>query len=86
MLLYPFLGRDFFPEVDAGQMRLHLRGPSGTRMEQTAILVDQVEAASARSFRRSELAAWSTTSACPCPSINLSYSTSGTVGRAMPTC
>eukprot|EP01036_Dinobryon_divergens_P020204 gene20204-27681_t len=44
-LLYPVLGRDFFPTVDAGQIRLHLRAPTGTRIEETARLTDQVEAA-----------------------------------------
>src|SRR5258706_5656187 len=40
-----FLGRDFFPTVDAGQFRLHVRGPAGLRIEETARLVDQVEQA-----------------------------------------
>jgi multidrug efflux pump subunit AcrB len=44
-LLYPFLGRDFFPSVDAGQIRLHMRAPTGTRIEETARLADRVEAA-----------------------------------------
>ena len=35
LLLFPRLGQDFFPEVDAGQMRLHVRAPAGTRIEQT---------------------------------------------------
>jgi len=34
-LLFPLLGRDFFPQVDAGQMRLHVRAPAGTRLEKT---------------------------------------------------
>ncbi len=33
--LFPMLGRDFFPQVDAGQMRLHVRAPPGTRIEKT---------------------------------------------------
>jgi hypothetical protein len=37
-----FLGRDFFPTVDAGQFRLHVRGRAGLRIEETARLVDQV--------------------------------------------
>ncbi len=45
MIIYPFLGRNFFPEVDAGQIRLHVRGPTGFRVEDTAGLVDRVEAA-----------------------------------------
>src|SRR5690606_10163347 len=40
----PTLGQDLFPVVDSGQMRLHLRAPSGTRLEQMPPLVDQVEA------------------------------------------
>lgn len=43
--LVPWLGQDFFPAVDAGQLRLHLRAPIGTRVEETARLVAQVEEA-----------------------------------------
>src|SRR4029077_19275144 len=43
--LFPLLGRDFFPEVDAGQMRLHVRAPPGTRLETTQQDFAQVEAA-----------------------------------------
>lgn len=42
--LAPTLGRDFFPQVDAGQIRLHLRAPVGTRLEETARMVADVEA------------------------------------------
>src|SRR6204780_3841711 len=44
LLLFPALGRDFFPQVDAGQMRLHVRAPAGTRIEQTQSDFSQVEA------------------------------------------
>ncbi len=43
-VLAPLLGRDFFPQVDAGQIRLHLRAPVGTRLEETARMVADVEA------------------------------------------
>ncbi len=43
LALVPFLGRDFFPSVDAGQIRLHLRAPVGTRVEETARIVAAVE-------------------------------------------
>ena len=46
--LYPVLGRDFFPSVDAGQIRLHMRAPTGTRIEETARLADEVEAVDPR--------------------------------------
>src|SRR5262245_51648257 len=41
--LFPFLGRDFFPSVDAGQFRLHARAPVGTRIEETALRFSRVE-------------------------------------------
>src|SRR6185437_14943718 len=41
--LLPWVGEDFFPAVDGGQFKLHLRAPSGTRIEETAILCDHVE-------------------------------------------
>ena len=43
--LVSVLGRDFFPSVDAGQIRLHMRAPTGTRIEETARLADEVEEA-----------------------------------------
>jgi multidrug efflux pump subunit AcrB len=42
LTIYPLLGRDLFPTVDTGQLRLHLRAPSGTRLEQMPGLIDQV--------------------------------------------
>jgi CzcA family heavy metal efflux pump len=43
LLLYPFVGRDFFPSVDAGMLRLHVRCPPGTRIEQTEVDFQHVE-------------------------------------------
>src|SRR5207253_6226660 len=43
LLLYPRLGQDFFPSVDAGQFRLHVRAPAGTRVEETERIFGQVE-------------------------------------------
>ncbi|MET0356359.1 MAG: efflux RND transporter permease subunit, partial [Cellvibrio sp.] len=42
--LYPTLGQDLFPVVDSGQLRLHIRAPSGTRLEQMPKLIDQLHA------------------------------------------
>ncbi|MFT3931023.1 MAG: efflux RND transporter permease subunit [Spongiibacteraceae bacterium] len=42
--IYPFLGQDLFPTVDTGQMRLHIRAPAGTRLEEMVPLVDRIEA------------------------------------------
>src|SRR5947209_8653365 len=43
LALYPFVGRDFFPTVDAGQLRLHVRAPAGTRIEETERYFQRVE-------------------------------------------
>lgn len=43
LVLIPFVGRDFFPSVDAGQIRMHVRGPAGLRIEETKALFAQVE-------------------------------------------
>jgi multidrug efflux pump subunit AcrB len=43
VLLVPVVGEDFFPAVDAGMMKLHVRAPTGTRIEQTERIVDNVE-------------------------------------------
>ena len=43
LFLYPFVGRDFFPSVDAGQLRLHVRCPAGTRLEQSEVYFQSVE-------------------------------------------
>lgn len=42
--LIPYVGRDFFPHVDAGQIKLHMRGPAGTRLEETERLAAETEA------------------------------------------
>jgi multidrug efflux pump subunit AcrB len=79
-LLLPWLGRDFFPSVDAGQVRLHLRARSGTRIEQTAILVDQVENRIREIVPASELETLVDNIGVPYSGINLSYSTSAPIG------
>jgi len=79
-LLYPFLGRDFFPNVDAGQIRLHMRAPTGTRIEQTARIADQVEAAIRELVPATELETILDNLGVPNSGINLSYSNAGTIG------
>jgi CzcA family heavy metal efflux pump len=79
-LLYPFLGRDFFPSVDAGQVRLHFRAPTGTRVEETARIADNVEAAIRELVPSSELGTILDNLGVPNSSINLSYSNAGTIG------
>ena len=50
-----FLGQDFFPQVDAGQLRLHVRGRPGLRVEETARLCDEVEAVLRQEIPKNEL-------------------------------
>ncbi len=78
--LVPFLGRDFFPTVDAGQIRLHLRAPTGTRIEETARLADAVEAVIREIIPPDQLETVLDNLGVPNSGINLSYSNAGTIG------
>ena len=80
MLLLPQLGQDFFPSVDAGQFRLHLRARSGTRIEETVQLVDGVEAALREEVGDDEIAGILDNVGIPSSGISLSYSNSGLIG------
>jgi CzcA family heavy metal efflux pump len=79
-LLYPVLGRDFFPTVDAGQIRLHIRAATGTRIEETARLADSVEASIRELVPKEELETILDNLGVPNSGINLSYSNAGTIG------
>ncbi len=81
-VLVPFLGQDFFPSVDAGTFRLHVRTATGTRVEETANLVDQVEATIRRQIPAKELQGIVDSIGLPVSGINLSYSDSGVSGPA----
>jgi multidrug efflux pump subunit AcrB len=82
LLLLPFLGQDFFPTVDGGQIKLHLRAPTGTRIEETAKLTDQVEAAVRRIIPAHEVQTMADNIGLPYSGINLSYSNSAPIGPA----
>ncbi|MGA2697599.1 MAG: efflux RND transporter permease subunit, partial [Terriglobales bacterium] len=77
-----FLGRDFFPQVDAGEMRLHVRARPGLRIEETARLVDLVEQEIRREVPERELTAVLDNIGLPYSGINTSYSNSGTIGTS----
>src|SRR6267142_2234221 len=81
LFLYPFVGRDFFPTVDAGQLRLHVRAPAGTRIEETERYFEQVEDYIRQLIPARELAAIIDNIGVP-NSINLALSDSVTVGPA----
>ena len=73
------LGRDFFPSVDAGLIRLHMRLPTGTRIEETARVADQVDAAIRTLIPARDLNTILDNLGLPNSSINLSYSNAGTI-------
>jgi multidrug efflux pump subunit AcrB len=77
-----FLGRDFFPNVDAGQFRLHVRGRAGLRIEETARLIDQVEQKIRQEVPRKEVNTILDNIGLPYSGINLSYSNAGTIGTS----
>ena len=79
-LIYPFLGRDFFPSVDAGQIRLHMRAPTGTRIEETVRIADAVESAIREIIPEDQLETILDNIGLPNSGINLSYSNAGTIG------
>src|SRR5580700_7675795 len=76
----PFLGQDFFPKVDAGQMRLHVRAKTGTRVEATAALCDHVEELIRRTIPAKELESIVDNIGLPTSGIQNSYANGGTIG------
>ena len=82
VLLIPWLGQDFFPAVDAGQFKLHLRARTGTRIEETARLSDLVEQSIRQQIPPKEVDSIIDTIGLPYSSINLSYSNSAPIGPA----
>ena len=77
-----FLGRDFFPKVDAGQIRLHFRARTGLRIEETARLADEVDSLIRETIPPSDLETVLDNIGVPYSGINLSYSNSGTFGTS----
>jgi multidrug efflux pump subunit AcrB len=81
-LIVPWLGQDFFPPVDAGSFKLHMRGPTGMRIEDTAFLCDMVETAIRKEVPAAEVASIIDNIGLPYSGINLSYSNSAPVGTS----
>ncbi len=82
VILIPWLGRDFFPSVDAGSFKLHMRAPTGMRIEETANLCDQVEQSIRAQIPASEVQNVIDNIGLPYSGINLSYSNSAPVGSS----
>jgi multidrug efflux pump subunit AcrB len=80
--LTPFLGQDFFPSVDSGQFKIHVRAHTGTRIEETANLCDHIDATIRSQIPANEIVSVIDNIGLPYSGINLSYSTSAPVGPA----
>ncbi len=80
--LVPLLGQDFFPTSDTGEIRLHMRAKTGTRIEQTARLVDLVEQQVRSVIPAAELSSVLDNIGLPVSGINMTYDSSLPVGSA----
>jgi multidrug efflux pump subunit AcrB len=80
--LLGFIGRDFFPNVDAGQIRLHVRAANGTRLEETAHEFARVEQVIHRVIPPRDLQMTIDNIGLPASGVNLAFSDSSTVGES----
>jgi multidrug efflux pump subunit AcrB len=80
--LYPFLGQNFFPSVDTGQFDMHVRMRAGTRIEETARTVDQIEQMMRQIIPANQLEMIVDNIGIPYSGINTSYNTTGTMSAA----
>jgi CzcA family heavy metal efflux pump len=79
-LLTPFLGRDFFPAVDSGQILMHVRGPMGTRVEESANNFAAIERGIRQIIPPNEIATMVDNIGMPVSGINMTYNNTGTIG------
>jgi multidrug efflux pump subunit AcrB len=78
--LAPYLGQDFFPTVDGGQIKLHIRAPTGTRIEETTSLTDRIGTAIHGIIPSNELDGIVSNIGLTVSGINMAYNNSGTIG------
>jgi multidrug efflux pump subunit AcrB len=78
--LAPYLGQDFFPSVDSGQIKLHLRAQTGTRIEETTKLADRVGEAIHKIIPADQLDSIVDNIGLSVSGINMAYNNSGTIG------
>jgi multidrug efflux pump subunit AcrB len=81
-VLVRWVGEDFFPSVDSGQFKLHLRAPTGTRIEETAALCDRVQAAIREVIPPKDIVSVIDNIGLPYSGINLSYTNSAPIGSS----
>jgi multidrug efflux pump subunit AcrB len=78
--LAPYLGQDFFPSVDGGQIKMHVRAQTGTRIEETTRLADRIGEAVHKIIPADELAGIVDNIGLSVSGINMAYNNSGTIG------
>lgn len=82
LCLLPFVGRDFFPLVDAGQFRLHVKAPSGTRVEKTEQVFSAVEGEIRKVIPPEEIELLLDNIGVPAEAFNMAFGDSATIGTA----
>jgi len=82
VIIEPWLGQDFFPSVDSGQFKIHVRARTGTRIEETALLCDHVDTTIRKLIPTEEVVTIVDNIGLPNSGLNLSYSTSAPIGPA----
>jgi multidrug efflux pump subunit AcrB len=80
--LAPWLGQDFFPSVDSGQFKIHVRARTGTRIEETAALCDHIDSTIRENLPAKEVVSIVDNIGLPYSGLNLAYSTSAPIGPA----
>ena len=78
--LTPFLGSNFFPDIDTGEIKLHVRAQTGLRLESTTLLCNRIEEAVRTTIPAEELRSVVANIGLPVSGINIAYSNSGTIG------
>ena len=78
--LVPFLGRNFFPTVDSGQILMHVRGPIGTRVEESASHFADIQKAIRTIIPSRQIATMADNIGMPVSGINMAYNNTGTIG------
>src|SRR3954469_25412646 len=78
--LAPYLGQDFFPSIDGGQIKIHVRAQTGTRIEETTKLADRIGEAIHKIIPAAELGGITDNIGLSVSGINMAYNNSGTIG------
>ena len=81
-VLTPWLGENFFPSVDSGEIKLHVRARAGTRIEETARICDEIENTIRQLIPADQLASIIDNIGLPISGINITYSNSAPIGPA----